>query len=296
MLVVDPATQRSLVVRQSDEREALRRSHQMSAPIRKPHRVFKSRAINRAEIFSTAPGESTFRGFDRQSPARKALGRRKCGLALGPLGESSLFAFVLRDSRGKEGNLEVRRSSGPLQPSWMAVQPPVTFIVIAVSITTTSRSTHIALQFHLPFSPHLGEPPRCVCCSAFLTSSRADWLFAAEWGFHKVAFSSVAAAVTTTVSFTEEEIGESVLTVRVRVPCRRFRSPLPLQSALPLRRFSAVGRGRELRVGRLRPSRPFLRSLELVVVVVVEEERRLVAEEGTLIHRGMIRGRRRGCQ
>lgn len=107
-------------------------------------------------------------------------------------------------------------------------------------------------------------------------------------------FSSNAAAVTTTVSFTEEEIGESVLTVRVRVPCRRFRSPLPLQSALPLRR-SAVGRGRELRVGRPRPSRPFLRSLELVIVVV-EEERRLVAEEGTLIHRGMIRGRRRGCQ
>jgi len=202
---------------------------------------------------------------------------------------------ILRDTRGKEGNLQVRRSSGPLQPSWMAVQPPVRSVVYAVSLTTTSRSTHIALQFHLPFPPHLGEPPRCACRSAFLTSSRADWLFAAEWGFHKVAFSSVAAAVTTTVSFTEEEIGESVLTVRVRVPCRRFRSPLPLQSALPLRRFSAVGRGRELRVGRPCPSRPFLRSLELVIVVV-EEERRLVAEEGTLIHRGMIRGRRRGCQ
>jgi len=152
MLVVDPATQRSLVVRQSDEREALRRSHQMSAPIRKPHRVFKSRAINRAEIFSTAPGESTFRGFDRQSPARKALGRRKCGLALGPLGESSLFAFVLRDSRGKEGNLEVRRSSGPLQPSWMAVQPPV----VPSSTPSVSPPLHVPptspfnSTFHFP--------------------------------------------------------------------------------------------------------------------------------------------------
>ena len=37
-------------------------------------------------------------------------------------------------------------------------------------------------SIHLPFSPHLGEPPRCACRSAFLTSSRADWLIAAEWG------------------------------------------------------------------------------------------------------------------
>jgi len=116
----------------------------------------------------------------------------------------------------------------------MAVQPPVRSVAHAVSLITTS--TCMPQRFHphhpsIPTStfPHLGEPPLCVCRSACLTFRWAGWLTADdEWGSHEVAFSSVAAAAIT-VSFNEEEIGESVLAVRVRVPCRRrFRSPLPL--------------------------------------------------------------------
>jgi len=184
MLVVDPTTQRSLVVRQSDEVQTF-----SSDVLIKPQSAIcpSTPSPKQSSELRCPPPLQGIVLFFRQSPVRKNRGRRKCGPPWDLLGNhrssrSLASKAILRDSRGKEGNLQVRRSSGSNPLIWMAVQPPVRSVVYAVSLTTTSRSTHIALQFHLPFPPHLGEPPRCACRSAFLTSSRADWLIAAEWG------------------------------------------------------------------------------------------------------------------
>jgi len=155
--VVDPTTQRSLVVRQSDEVQTF-----SSDVLIKPQSAICPSTPSpkqSSELRCPPPlqGIVLFGGFDRQSPVRKNRGRRKCGPRWDLLGNhrssrSLASKPILRDTRGKEGNLQVRRSSGPLQPSWMAVQPPV----VPSSTPSVSPPLHVPptspfnSTFHFP--------------------------------------------------------------------------------------------------------------------------------------------------
>jgi len=151
--VVDPTTQRSLVVRQSDEVQT-----SSSDVLIKPQSAPCSTPVPKqsSELRCPPPLQGIVLFF-RQSPVRKNRGRRKCGPPWDLLGNhrssrSLASKAILRDSRGKEGNLQVRRSSGSLQPSWMAVQPPV----VPSSTPSVSPPLHVPptspfnSTFHFP--------------------------------------------------------------------------------------------------------------------------------------------------
>merc|ERR1719229_1977130 len=142
-------------------------SHQMfsSNPNPQSAPVFhaESKAIERAEIFSTAPGDSSFRGVSIDShqlgSAVAAESVARLGILWGIIALRVRWPATihLRDSRGKEENLQIRRSSGSNLHFWMAVQPsPVRSVAHTVSSPLPpvkhNGSTHIALQIHLPLS------------------------------------------------------------------------------------------------------------------------------------------------
>ena len=144
--MVDPTTQRSLVVRQSDEGQMFSSDVliKLQSAICPPCSTPSPRQSSELKSSPPLQGIVLFGGFDRQSPVRQCRGRRKrgppkawprIGILWGIIALRVRWpaTILLRDSRGKEENLQIRRLSGSHLHFWMAVQPPVNSIVYAVS-------------------------------------------------------------------------------------------------------------------------------------------------------------------